>query len=132
MKITVDTSVIIAVVTNEPHKGSLVAATRESELVAPSSLPWEIGNAFSAMLRRERITVEQARAAVLAYGKIPVQLVDVPLVQALEIANEQKIYAYDAYMVACALQHRAPLLSLDARLRAAALASGARVVELEV
>jgi uncharacterized protein with PIN domain len=49
MNIVVDTSVIIAVITNEPHKPQLIDITREVDLLAPLSLHWEIGNAFSAM-----------------------------------------------------------------------------------
>jgi len=33
-------------------------------------LHWEIGNAFSAMLKRQRITPEQAKTAVEIYGQI--------------------------------------------------------------
>jgi hypothetical protein len=38
MSIVVDTSVIIAVVTNEPHKQWLVEITRGVDLLAPPSL----------------------------------------------------------------------------------------------
>ena len=56
MKIVIDTSVIIAVITNEPHRESLLQATLGAELLAPPSVHWEIGNAFSAMLKRNKIT----------------------------------------------------------------------------
>ena len=56
MRLAVDTSVIIAVIGNEPEKPALIAATQGYDLVAPRSLPWELGNAFSAMLKRNRIT----------------------------------------------------------------------------
>lgn len=38
MKIIVDTSVIIAVITNEKHKNNLIRIMKGSELVASSSL----------------------------------------------------------------------------------------------
>ena len=60
MDIVIDTSAIIAVIANEPEKEALVELTTGADLIAPRSVHWEIGNAFSAMLRRERIKVEQA------------------------------------------------------------------------
>ena len=58
MEIVADTSVIIAVIANEPEKAAIVAQTQGADLFAPQSLPWEVGNAFSAMLKRQRITLE--------------------------------------------------------------------------
>jgi len=52
------------------------------------------------------------------------------LTLALEIATEHGLYAYDAYMITCALGQRAPLLTLDKSLGRAADAAGVQVVEL--
>ena len=124
-----DTSTIIAVIANEPEKPLLVAKTQGYDLIAPRSLYWEIGNAFSAMIKRGRITLEQAKAAIEIYEQIPINLVDVDLKQALEIVDKQKIYAYDAYMIACALNRGCPLLTLDGGLVYAAKAAGVEVWE---
>ena len=51
-KVVVDASVLIAVASNEPIKADLVQLTQNVDLIAPSSVHWEIGNAFSAMLKR--------------------------------------------------------------------------------
>jgi uncharacterized protein with PIN domain len=51
MRITVETSALIAVVANEPSKPALVEATRGASLLAPALVHWEIGSALSAMLR---------------------------------------------------------------------------------
>ena len=59
-------------------------------LTAPRSLYWEIGNAFSAMVKRERINLEQAKAAIEIYEQIPINLVNVDLKQALEIVDKPK------------------------------------------
>lgn len=56
MDIVIDTSVIIAVIANEPEKGDLVELTKGANLIAPLSVHWEIGNAFSAMLKRRKAT----------------------------------------------------------------------------
>ncbi|MFA6980539.1 MAG: type II toxin-antitoxin system VapC family toxin [Ignavibacteriaceae bacterium] len=61
MSLVVDASIIIAVLTNEKNKSNLIRVTVGEDLLAPSSLHREIGNAFSAMFKRNRITLEQAK-----------------------------------------------------------------------
>jgi len=129
MDLIVDTSTIIAVIANEPKKSLLVAKTQGYDLIAPYSLHWEIGNAFSAMIKRERVTLEQATVAIEIYGQIPISLVDVDLIRALKIVGKHKVYAYDAYMIASALDHGCPLLTLDGGLAYAARAAGVEVWE---
>ena len=68
MALVVDTSVILAVVLNEPTKAVLIRLTTGADLIAPLSLHWEIGNALSAMLKRKRITEAEAQQALV---KIP-------------------------------------------------------------
>ena len=124
-----DTSTIIAVIANEPEKPLLIAKSQGYDLIAPRSLKWEIGNAFSAMIKRGRITLEQAKAAIEIYEQIPISLIDVDLRKALEIVDKHKVYAYDAYMIACALNRGCPLLTLDGGLVYAAKAAGVEVWE---
>ena len=130
MDIVVDTSVIIAVIANEPEREALVELTTGADLIAPRSVHWEIGNAFSAMLRRERIKVEQAIQAVKLYQRIPIRFVDVELEESLQIADTLGIYAYDAYLIRCALKYKSPLISLDRKLISAAKRMKARVIEV--
>jgi len=52
------------------------------------------------------------------------------LTLALEIAAEHGLYAYDAYLITCALGQRAPLLNLDKSLGRAADGAAVQVVEL--
>lgn len=127
-EIAVDTSVIIAVIANGPEKPALIARTTGATLLAPASLPWEVGNAFSAMLKRQRITLGQALRALQAYQQIALRLVDVELAEALELSDQFGIYAYDAYVLRCALRLRVPLLTLDQGLAAAAKRAGVVVV----
>lgn len=129
MNLVADTSIIIAVIANEPEKPLLIAKTHDIDLIAPRSLYWEIGNAFSAMIKRGRITLEQATAAIEIYEQIPIDLVDVDLEQALEIVDKHKVYAYDAYMIVCALDHGCPILTLDGGLAYAAKAASVEVWE---
>jgi predicted nucleic acid-binding protein len=116
MEVVVDASVLIAVITNEEEKEKMVGMTNEAELIAPLSVHWEIGNAFSSLLKRKRITIDEALLAIEIYLQIPVRFVEVELIDSLELANEFGIYAYDAYLLRCAEKYRLPLLTLDNRL----------------
>ncbi len=113
MRIVVDTSILVAVIANEPTKRDLIQATRGAALLAPASVHWEVGNAFAAMLKRKRVKLIQVRRALEAYADIPIRFVDVSLPASMELADELGIYAYDAYVLACAQEQRAPLLTLD-------------------
>ncbi len=130
MNLVVDTSVIIAVITNETYKKKLISLTKSADLIAPPSLSWEIGNAFSAMFKRKRISLTQSQKALDAYLQIPIQVSEVELNMALELSWGQNIYAYDAYFICCALKHKAPLISLDSGMLAAAKKAGAAVMEV--
>jgi len=130
MDIVIDTSVIIAVVCNESKRDALIEITRGARLLAPHSVHWEVGNALSAMLRRNRIGLEQALQVIAAYSQIPIRFVDAELGETLAIAARFGLYAYDAYLVRCALRHGAPLLSLNGGLIQVAQQAGAQVMEV--
>ncbi len=129
MEVVVDASVLIAVITNEEEKEKLVAVTNEAELIAPLSVHWEIGNAFSSLLKRKRVTIDEALQAIEIYLQIPVRFVEVELTESLELANELGLYAYDAYLLRCAAKYRLPLLTLDSRLIQAAKEKKIQVLE---
>jgi predicted nucleic acid-binding protein len=120
MDITIDTSALLAVCTNEPSKSRLIALTAGHRLIAPSSVHWEVGNALSAMLKRKRIQLDEAQACIEAYQEIPIRLINVDLSTSVAIASRFQMYAYDAYLIACALQTHSPLLTLDNALSHAA------------
>jgi len=130
MDIVIDTSVIIAVVCNESKRDALIEITRGARLLAPHSVHWEVGNVLSAMLRRNRIGLEQALQVIAAYSQIPIRFVDAELGETLAIAARFGLYAYDAYLVRCALRYGAPLLSLDGGLIQVAQQAGAQVMEV--
>lgn len=131
MNIVVDTSVIIAVIADEPERELLIERTRMANLLAPPSVHWEVGNAFSAMLRRGRTTLEAVQQALAIYADVPIRFVPLELEEALQLAGSLKLYAYDAYLLACARRYRAPLLTLDVSLRSQAASAGVAVLEHE-
>ena len=62
--------------------------------------------------------------------EIPVELRTVAIGNALEIACVNNIYAYDAYFLECALGLRAPLLTLDKKMREVAQRLGIKILEV--
>ena len=119
-EIVIDTSAVVAVITDAPEKAALIRITEDAALVAPSSVHWEIGNAFSSMFRRRLLTSEDVARALHIYELIPIRFIDVDLTASLVIAAEQRLYAYDAYLIECARARKAPLLTLDRALARAA------------
>ncbi|MSP13392.1 MAG: PIN domain-containing protein [Chloroflexi bacterium] len=129
MAIVIDASVIIAVIAGEPERDYLVDLTQGAKLITPLPVRWEIGNAFSAMLKRQRIGLAQVLDALEIYSTIPIRFVEVELEQSLKIADELHIYAYDAYLIRCAQKYHAPLLSLDKSLVALARSMQIEILE---
>lgn len=129
MKVASDTSAVIAVVLNEPSKERIQRKTRGADLIAPPSLHWEIGNALSAGFKRGRLSLNDALQAIEEYHQnIPVRFMEVNLKMAVRLAEELDVYAYDAYMIACAQAQNAKLLTLDSGQRDAAEQAGVEVI----
>ena len=131
MNIVLDTSVIIAVIANEPEKKRLIELTRGQNLIAPVSVHLEIGNAFSAMFKKNQATLSQSIEALKIYQKIPIRLIDVDLIDAVELSDKYDIYAYDAYIISCALKNNSALVSLDQKLIRIAKKAGAKIEEVK-
>jgi predicted nucleic acid-binding protein len=83
------------------------------------------------MFKRNRISLDQANLALAAYNQIPIRFYDVSLSTALDIAHRLNLYAYYAYVIACALKHNSPIVSLDNGLLDAAHKAGAEIVEVD-
>jgi len=130
MNVVVDTSVLIAVMVNEAEKSKLIKMTAGMDLLAPSSVHWEIGNALAAMLKRSRITSDQIGSIFEAYNQIPVRFVEISMEASVRFAAAFDLYAYDAYIIKCALENRCSLISLDKALCKKALDVNISVLEV--
>ena len=108
----------------------MLELTLGARLLAPVSVHSEVGNALSAMLKKDRITLAQALACLDVYRQIPVKWIEVDLPHALTLAHRSKLYAYDAYLLACAEATRSPLLTLDKALIRAAREIGIQTLEV--
>ena len=130
MDLVIDTSAIIAVIANGTERATILEHTVGAVLTAPASVHWEVGNAFSAMFRRGRITLAQTRLALRSYERMSFRFIDIELIPSLELSQRLNLYAYDAYVLACALNSRSPLLTLDRKLARAASTVGIRILEV--
>jgi len=131
MYVTIDTSALIAVIGNEESKKEIIKITKGYSLCAPKSVHWEIGNAFSAMFKRQKLSLELAQQALAIYRDIPIKYIDVPLETTLDISESQNMYAYDAYLIQCAQQTSTPLLTLDKGLKTVAEKIGVPLLEVK-
>ena len=130
MRITVDPSVVMAVLLNEPGKPAILKITQGSEMNSAPSMGWEVGNALSALCRRGRLTIDQAADAMSAFLMIPLRMAEIDISKALTLAGREQIYAYDAYIIECARKYRTPLLTLDNGQRRVAEGMGIDIIEI--
>jgi predicted nucleic acid-binding protein len=129
MKIVADTNTFIAVALNEPEKDLIIRLTEGCDLVAPEVLPFEIGNALTAMLKKSTLQAEEVISSWEIVEHIPVDLRRINIKSALKIATEFNIYAYDAYFLECAGSLRSPLLTLDRGMKRIAREMGITILE---
>ena len=129
MKIVADTNTFIAVALEEPEKRQIIRFTVCKELVAPEVLPFEVGNALTAMVKKRALDPNEVISAWDVVQTIPVELRRIDIQAALGLAVRFNIYAYDAYFIECALSLRCPMLTLDHRMKMVARDVGIRILE---
>ena len=86
MDVVIDTSALVAVIVGEPERDRIVELTAGNRLIGPGSIPWEVGNAFSAMLKQSRLTLDEAHKGLAIFESIPVQYAKPDFAHALAIA----------------------------------------------
>jgi hypothetical protein len=99
----------LAVALNEPEKDFIIQLTTGMVTIAPEILPYEIGNALTAMVKRKQITPNEAMSALSIANKIPVRLAQVDIPQALKLALDFSMLMMPIF---CIVQnhHRVPSL----------------------
>lgn len=129
MKIIADTNTFIAVALNEPEKNNMIQLTEGCDLAAPDVLPFEIGNALTAMMKKGILQTDQLQESWDIIQQIPVELRRIDIKSALKIATKFNIYAYDAYFLECAGSLKCPIVTLDQGMQTIAREMGILVVE---
>ncbi len=130
MDVVIDTSALIAVIVDEPERNKIVELTTGKTLIGPGSIPWEIGNAFSAMLKRNKLSLDEAKKGLVIFDSIPLRYIKPDFVNAVTISKQTNMYAYDAYFIDCAIRQKAQLLTLDRKLKTAAQSLNVTTIEV--
>jgi predicted nucleic acid-binding protein len=117
MEILLDASAIMAFVLNEPNRDTVINLTKNTVLVSPEMISYEIGNGFVSLLKRHKLKENEVIEAFNDFSKIPLRMVKVDFAKALKIACKYKIYAYDAYYLEVALRLKLPLITFDITMR---------------
>ncbi len=105
------------VIVGEPERDRIISLVEDHSLIGPGSIEWEVGNAFSAMLKKKHVKLEAALKGVEIFKQIQIRYIVPDFVRVIELCNEKNMYAYDAYFLDCAIRFHAPLLTLDKKLK---------------
>ena len=130
MKIVADLNIYLTVILDEPKKKKIIDSTREADLIAPVILPYEIGNALSALHKRNRLNKRQIKDCYSIFHNIPVRLVDIDIKTALAISADYGMAANGAYYLETAKRNKCSFLSLDRGMTEAAAYLGIPVLEV--
>jgi predicted nucleic acid-binding protein len=130
MDIVIDASALIAVLVDEPERIKIIEFTVGKTLIGPGSIPWEIGNAFSAMFKQNRLSLDEAQKGLSIFRRIPLRYVEPDFNNALQLSKTINMYAYDAYILDCAIRYKSPLLTLDRKLISAAQSLNVKTLEV--
>ena len=93
-------------------------------------MAWEIGNAFSAMFKQIRLSLDEAKNGLTIFKSIPLRFIETNFFNTISLAIQTNMYAYDAYFLDCAIRFTVPLLTLDRRLKKAAQNLGIKTLEV--
>ena len=73
--------------------------------------------------------LQEAQKALGVYSGIPIRYFEVDIAKTLKFCEKFNIYAYDAYFLQCAIQLKAPLLTLDSFMKETAEEVGITIWE---
>lgn len=118
----VDASALAALLFGEPEGERVAKALGRGPLFAPTLLRYEVGSVCLKKIRRHPDRRANLLAALDLLGRMEVQEVEVPPVDAAELAERADLTAYDAAYLWLARSIGAELVTLDERLEAAFLA----------
>ena len=91
MNIIADTNIFLAIALNQDEKRMIIDLTKGTKVFSPEILPYEIGNALSAMLKRKQINAKEVSQILEITTKIKVRLLTVDIALALTIAIDYNI-----------------------------------------
>lgn len=115
--IVIDASCVLSYLLNQEGCDNVVSTVGENQLVAPSCLPYEIGNAVSKLIKRKLISIFEGVSVYHEFSRIPIRLVEPDISNSIVIAGESDSYAYDCYYLNIASQMVLPLFTFDDKMK---------------
>ena len=115
--IVIDASCVLSFLLNQKGSKNVVSIVGENQLVAPSCLPFEIGNAISKLIKRKLISVYEGVSVFHEFARIPIRLIEPDIPNSIVIAGESESYAYDCYYLNIASQMVLPLFTYDDKMK---------------
>jgi len=121
--LVIDASVAVKwVLPEDAAERAAVLRQQPDELIAPTLIAAEIGSAMRKYVAAKQLSVPEALSSAQIATALINRLVPIPELtgRALELAIELQHPIYDCFYLALAERERAPLISADKRLVAAA------------
>jgi len=121
--ITIDASALASVIFNEPQSEAVWQAVQDRPLVAPALLPYELAN---VTVRKILLYPGQHHVSgiISLIDNLLIDYVTVPFADMVTLALETDLSSYDAAYLWVSLGLDIPLVTLDAKLTAAARRMG--------
>ena len=82
------------------------------------------------MFKQDRLTLDDAQKGLAIFESIPLRYLEPDFSNVLKLSKNTNKYAYDAYFLDCAIRHKAPLLTLDRKLKVAAKNINVEILEV--
>ena len=73
---------------------------------------------------------EDAERGLSIFNSIPIRYIEPDFVKAVKISKQTNMYAYDAYFMECAIRYKAPLLTLDKKLKSTAQTMNIEIMDV--
>lgn len=118
--VVVDASALAAVLFGEPRSREVEERLRGAVMVAPTLLPYELGNTCLKKIAQDPDRRSQLLEALSYYSRMEIQEIDVPPLEVMPMAGATKLSFYDASYLWLSRSLGAPLVTLDRRLEDAA------------
>lgn len=122
--IVIDASCVLSFLLNQAGSERVVSTVGENQLIAPSCLPFEIGNAISKLVKRKLISVYEGVSVFHEFVRTPIRLIEPDIPNSIVIAGESDSYAYDCYYLNVASQMVLPLFTYDEKMKETAAKRG--------
>lgn len=120
----VDASALAALLFGEPDAEAVADRLEQRRLVAPTLLRYELASVYLKKRRRHPERRPMLESMLLLHPEMGIEEVQVGTHEAVVLAEERNLTAYDAAYLWVARRLRASLVTLDDRLVAAATDEG--------